>query len=119
MTYNSRLAQELGLWAEEQGRGHAFHMAAFQAYFSAGKNLADSTVLLEQARDCNLPVDEAEAVLASRSHRQQVDDDWQLARTLGITAVPTFILGNSRLVGAQSYQGLAALALQHSVARRN
>ena len=26
-TYNSRLAQELGKWAEQEGRGEAFHMA--------------------------------------------------------------------------------------------
>ena len=34
-TYNSRLAQELGIWAESKDRGDAFHMAVFKAYFVA------------------------------------------------------------------------------------
>lgn len=36
MTYNSRLAQELGKWTMTQGKGDAFHHAAFKAYFADG-----------------------------------------------------------------------------------
>ena len=39
-TYNSRLAQELGLWAESKNKGDEFHAAAFRAYFVDGKNIA-------------------------------------------------------------------------------
>ena len=39
-TYNSRLAQELGLWAETMNKGEEFHLAAFKAYFVDGKNIA-------------------------------------------------------------------------------
>jgi len=38
-TYNSRSAQELGLWVEAKGRGEQFHKAAFAAYFVEGKNI--------------------------------------------------------------------------------
>ncbi len=48
-TYNSRLAQELGLWAQSKGQGEAFHMAAFEAYFVDGKNLAQRDVLVDLA----------------------------------------------------------------------
>lgn len=117
-TYNSRLAQELGLWATERGRGHAFHLAAFAAYFAKGKNLARQSVLIELAEHVGLPADEAETVLTSRSWRQRVDQDWQLAQQLHVTAVPTFILADSVLVGAQSSTTLAHLMLQHGIARR-
>jgi predicted DsbA family dithiol-disulfide isomerase len=40
MTYNSRLAQELGKWVETRGKGDQYHDAVFQAYFVDGKNLA-------------------------------------------------------------------------------
>lgn len=40
MTYNSRIAQEIGLWAETKGHGHKFHMEAFAAYFADGRNIA-------------------------------------------------------------------------------
>jgi len=117
-TYNSRLAQELGLWAESCGRGSAFHMAAFTAYFAEGKNLAQQTVLLELAEQAGLSAARAEEVLATRSWREPVDRDWQLARQLQITAVPTFVMAGSHLVGAQSYATLAGLMLQHGVARK-
>jgi len=118
-TYNSRLAQELGLWAAEKGHGHSFHMAAFHAYFAEGKNLAQQAVLLNLAKSAGLSPDEARTVLTSRSFRTRVDSDWQEAYRLQITAVPTFILGGSRLVGAQSYAALAGLMLQHGVGKRD
>ena len=39
-TCNSRRAQELGKWAEEQGRGEAYHRAVYHAYFVEGRNIA-------------------------------------------------------------------------------
>jgi predicted DsbA family dithiol-disulfide isomerase len=39
-TYNSRRAQELGKWAESQGKGDAFHRAVYHAYFVEGVNFA-------------------------------------------------------------------------------
>ncbi|NNE86121.1 MAG: hypothetical protein HKN28_19325, partial [Alphaproteobacteria bacterium] len=46
-TYNSRLAQELGAWAETQPGGEAIHDALYTAYFVDGKNVGDTDVLLE------------------------------------------------------------------------
>jgi predicted DsbA family dithiol-disulfide isomerase len=114
-TYNSRLAQELGLWAEDKGYGHVFHMAAFRAYFAEGRNLAHLPVLIELAEHSGLPRAEAEEVLVKRSYKAAVDKDWQYSRQLQITAVPTFIIQSSRLVGAQSYATLQGLMLQHGV----
>lgn len=114
MTYNSRLAQELGLWADSKGRGHAFHMAAFRAYFAHGHNLAREDVLLTLVHDAGLCRSEAQTILADRSWAARVDSDWQYARDMGITAVPTFVCGSGRLIGAQSYDSLAALVTGHS-----
>lgn len=108
-TYNSRLAQELGFWAEDCGRGKEFHRAAFAAYFEKGKNLAKLPVLLELVLESGLPEQEAEKVVQHRSYRDKVDRDWEYARFHGITAVPTFLLGRHRLVGAQKYETLAEL----------
>ena len=43
-TYNSRLAQELGAWAETQPGGEAIHDALFKAYFVDGENIGDVDV---------------------------------------------------------------------------
>lgn len=109
MTYNSRLAQELGLWAETQGRGRAFHGLAFQAYFADGKNLAQKAVLLELAQKAGLSVVEAGNVVDKRLFQAAVDADWERSRQLGITAVPTFLADGKKVVGAQPYEVLLRL----------
>ena len=110
-TYNSRLAQELGLWAEDKDRGEQFHQAAFESYFVNGENLADLKVLLGLANHVDLPEDEAESVLETRSYAAKVDDHWKEAYELGINAVPTFLMGFNRVVGAQSYEALSDLVM--------
>ncbi len=108
-TYNSRLAQELGLWAEDQGLGTSFHMAAFRAYFVDGLNLAKHSVLLELVRQVGLQVTDAETVLTDKTYASKVDKDWEDSRFMGITAVPTFVMGQHKLVGAQSLESLSEL----------
>lgn len=110
MTYNSRKAQELGKWAEEQGRGEEFHLAAFRAYFAQGLNLYDEDVLREVSRQADLQPDKALAALRSGAYVQAVDADWSYSRERGIRAVPTFSLEGRSLVGAQPYESLAGLA---------
>jgi len=106
MTYNSRLAQELGKWAESQGKGEEFHHQAFRAYFADGKNIAELPVLIQLAVSAGLPGKEAERVVRDRPFREAVDADWSRSRRMGVTAVPTFVLDNQRLVGAQPYKDL-------------
>ena len=108
-TYNSRLAQELGKWAEEEGPEDAFHMAMFQAYFVDGKNLAKTDILVEIVERLSMDGKAARRVLEERTFKDAVDRDWQLAYARGITAVPTFLANGMRLVGAQSYEALERL----------
>jgi predicted DsbA family dithiol-disulfide isomerase len=117
-TYNSRLAQELGLWAEDQGKGEPFHMEAFRAYFAGGLNLAKLPVLLELARNVGLPEEEAERILTNRAYKDKVDRDWADSRLKSIKAVPTFIMGQHKLIGAQSYEALAELVTHYGVIER-
>jgi len=117
-TYNSRLAQELGLWAVEKGRGDAFHQAAFSAYFAQGLNLAEDQVLYDLVNTAGLPRNEAEEILAQRSYSSKVDKDWEDARLQGITAVPTFVMNGYTLVGAQSYGNICRWVEPLGVVRR-
>jgi predicted DsbA family dithiol-disulfide isomerase len=108
-TYNSRLAQELGKWAEQEGRGDAFHMAMFKAYFVDGINLAKIDLLVEIAEALSLDGKAARRVLEERIFKDAVNQDWQQAYERGITAVPTFMVNGMRLVGAQPYEALEKL----------
>ena len=108
-TYNSRLAQELGKWADTQPQGEAFHDAMFTAFFVSGMNIGDVDVLRDIAASVGLPADGVTAVLEERVFSPQIDADWAKSRQLGVTGVPTFVAGGYGVVGAQSYETLAAL----------
>ena len=95
-TYNSRLAQELGKWAECQGVGSLFHKAVYRAYFVDGINIALIDELIQIAESVGLSADEARTVLVTRSYAASVDADWKRAREMRITAVPTHLCGGKR-----------------------
>jgi predicted DsbA family dithiol-disulfide isomerase len=118
MTYNSRLAQELGKWAESRGKGREFHSAVFRAYFAHGRNIGERSILLDLAVSIGLSGDEAEEVLTHRTHKDDVDRDWSRSRDMGVTAVPTFLLRGRRMVGAQPYQALAQFIRDAGVMKR-
>lgn len=108
-TYNSRLAQELGKWADEQTGGGAIHHALFTAYFVDTRNIGEPEVLLDIAQSVGLSRTAAQDVLEQRTFRQAVDEDWARSGRYGITGVPTFVAGGYAVVGAQPYATLAAL----------
>ncbi len=112
MTYNSRLAQELGKWAEGKPNGDRIHEALFRAYFVDNINIAKLEVLLKLVEQVGLPVDEAREVLASRLFKDDVDADWKRCYQLGVTGVPTFLIDGSVAVGAQPYEVLEKLVKQ-------
>ena len=118
MTYNSRLAQELGKWAEQMGKGDAFHDAVFRAYFADGRNIADVNILADVAASVGLNAKEASAILSARTFKEAVDTDWTRAYQSGVTAVPTFLMNGQTLVGAQPFSALENFMLQSNVIRR-
>jgi predicted DsbA family dithiol-disulfide isomerase len=108
-TYNSRLAQELGKWAESQGRGDEFHDGVFRTYFVDGSNIAKIPVLVDLAESVGLSGEEAQRVLEARAFKEAVDLDWSRAHAMGVTAVPTFVVDRRAVVGAQPYEALEQL----------
>ena len=108
--YNSRLAQEMGAWAESTEQGELFHDIMFQAYFFDGKNIADTDVLLDLAERAHLDRYEARRVIVERLYREIVDEEWALSRKMGIRMAPTFIMTDLRVEGMQPYEVMKALA---------
>jgi len=109
MTYNSRLAQELGAWADSQPGGEAIHDALFRAYFVDARNIGDPDVLVEIAASVGLPAAQAREVLDKRTHKAAIDADWEKSHQYGVTGVPTFVIGTNGIVGAQPYEALEEL----------
>jgi predicted DsbA family dithiol-disulfide isomerase len=109
MTYNSRIAQEVGKWADTQPGGEAIHDAMFRAYFVETRNIGDPAVILEIVKQAGLSVEGAREVIERRTFKDAVDEDWALSRQLGVTGVPTFVAGRYGVVGAQPYETLERL----------
>ena len=112
MTFNSRLAQEIGAWADTQPGGEAIHDAIFRAYFVDGKNIGDKDVLAELAESVGLSKQAALEVLEKRTFKDAVDADWAKSRQYGVTGVPTFVAEKRGVVGAQPYEALVELVKQ-------
>lgn len=106
MTYNSRLAQELGKWGDTQPGGERLHDVLFRAYFVDNRNIGDVDTLVELAGGAGLDANEAREVLAERTFSDAVDDDWRRAQELGLTGVPTFVHDDLCVVGCQPYEVL-------------
>ena len=105
-TYNSRLAQELGKWADTQDGGAAIHNNLYRAYFVDGINISSIYELVRVAAATGLDAKKARTVLEQREFQQQVDQDWQRSREVGVTGVPTFYSNDLVVVGCQPYETL-------------
>jgi len=114
-TYNSRLAQELGIWAETQSGGSKFHDAMFRAYFVDSRNISLPEELVAIAESVGLDGKEAARVMNTREFSDAVDADWKRSAEVGVSGVPTFVAGGFGVVGAQPYEVLEQL-VQHVLA---
>lgn len=74
----------------------------FAAQFTEGRSLFDAGSLVELTEEAGLDGSAAAAVLAEGSYAQEVQDDIELARQIGITGVPFFVFDRRLAVsGAQ------------------
>jgi len=117
--YNSRLAQELGKWAESKGKGYEFHKAVFRAYFEKEQHINEVHVLVNVAESVNLNGKDAQKIIRDRTYREVIDSDWKRSYELSITEVPTFLCNHEILVGAQPYETLRDFLLPNKVETRN
>src|SRR5260370_14038045 len=90
-TYNSRLAQELGKWADTQPGGEALHDALYRAYFVEARNIGDPELLVELPQSVCLPAEAAREVLEGRRFMDAVDAGGAKSHRYGVTVVPTFV----------------------------
>ena len=118
-TYNSRLAQELGKWADTKPGGAAIHDAFYRAYFVGAKNIGDTEAMIDVVSSVGLDTQEARDVLKERRFKDAIDADWAKSRHLGVTAVPTFVAGGYGVVGAQPYEVLVQLVEKAGARRRD
>ena len=113
-TYNSRLAQELSKWGERFPESSLLNQKIFEAYFVDGQNLANQNLLVKLAGEAGLSTQEATKVLENRVFKEAVDIDWMRSRQIGISGVPTFVIGQYGISGAHSYEILERFVVKNT-----
>jgi predicted DsbA family dithiol-disulfide isomerase len=106
---STRDAHRLLHLAKARGRQAELAERLHRAYFTEHGSVFDAASLADLAADADLDRAEAQAVLAGDEYARDVDADEQMARSLGATGVPFFVIGRRYAVsGAQPPEVLAA-----------
>lgn len=96
--YNTFDAHRLLHWAESQGKQTALKLALFDLYFQQSGNPSDHDQLLNVAEKVGLDREAASSVLASEEFANEVRNEQQHYRQMGISSVPAFIINNKYLI---------------------
>jgi predicted DsbA family dithiol-disulfide isomerase len=106
---NTRDAHRLLHLAKARGRQAELAERLHRAYFTEQASVFDAASLADLAAGAGLDLAEAQAVLAGDGYASDVDADEQMARSLGVTGVPFFVIDRRYAVsGAQPPEVLAA-----------
>lgn len=81
-------------FARAAGQGGAMKERLMKAYFTDGEMVGDRETLARLAGEVGLDRDQAAAVLATDRFAAEVREDEELARDLGISGVPFFVIGS-------------------------
>jgi predicted DsbA family dithiol-disulfide isomerase len=87
-------------FAKDQGKGDEYNGVVFRAFFQQSRDIGRIDVLADIAKEVGLESGQFRAALEQGTYRDRVQ---QLLRTayeqVGVTAVPTMIIGRQRLEG--------------------
>ena len=100
---NSRLALYLSEFARKNGKFEVFHRLVFDSYWKDGKDIGDQAFLLDLAETIGLNRDEVLNYISSEEPKSELTKSLKDLRQYGINGVPTFIIGDKVVVGAQPY----------------
>ena len=103
VTGNTLDAHQLVHLARESGRQDAMIERLYRAYFSEVRSVFDQESLVELGHDVGLERDTSRAALGEGRYASAVRDDIEMARRIGITGVPFFVIdGRYGISGAQA-----------------
>ncbi|GLR53340.1 DsbA family oxidoreductase [Shinella yambaruensis] len=124
---NTLDAHRLLRWAMIEGPEvqNRVAVALFKAYFEEGRNVGDRTVLLDIAEACGMDRAVVTALFSAGADVDSVKEEIGMARDMGVTGVPCFIIDNKYAVmGAQSvdvltnaFREIAALKAQERIGK--
>lgn len=96
-------ALEATEYAQRHGKFMEFHQAAYQSFWSDGKDLGDLEVIIGIADGVGLDSADLVRHLEERKLSSVVMGQYQEALKYGIRGIPTFLVGNLLFTGAHPY----------------
>ena len=109
------LAFEGYQFALEQDKGAEYTHRVLTAFFQEGQDIGDPAVLTRLAGEVGLTETEFAEALRLRTYKQAHEQERKRAHEVGVTSVPTFVIGRRVLVGLQD-QGALELAIEAELA---
>jgi predicted DsbA family dithiol-disulfide isomerase len=99
-TTNSHKALLLAEAARDLGTGifEEINERLFRAYFSEGKNIGDPAVLRDIAQAAGVPGETIDRAWSLPPYEERLKRQHETASGIGVTAIPTFIIGNRWIV---------------------
>lgn len=107
---NTRAALALAEHARDGGRLHEARRALMDAFWRRGEDLEDRAVLAGCAAEAGLDPARALLALDDPGLVARVDAMGRDAARAGVTGIPTFVMGEQRVVGCHPYPVIAAAA---------
>ena len=99
---NSQKAHQLIQFAKSKKLGNEAEERLFKAFFTEGKNIADTEILVQLGKDFGLDESEIKANLEDEKFKYEIAQDIQEAQNIGVTGVPFFVFDRKYAVsGAQ------------------
>jgi predicted DsbA family dithiol-disulfide isomerase len=121
-TTSSHRALLLAEAAKEEGADvfYRLHRRLFTAYFTEGRNIGDTAVLVELAAECGVAAGTVERAWREEHYEQQLQRYLAGAHELQVRATPTIFFGReNRLNGALPFEAFLRMARAGSVAQHN
>ena len=104
---NTRRALAIAELARDQGKLEPWRQVAMDAHWTRGINLEADADLRALALEAGLDPDAAIAAADDPKYLSRIDRRRAEAEDLGVTGIPTFVIGNRGVVGCQPYEVLA------------
>ena len=101
---NSQLALYISEFARKKGKFDEFHKLVLDSYWKEGKDIGNQDILLSIAESIGFDGSEILEYIKSGEPFEMLKDSLKELRKYGINGVPTFIIGDRIVVGAQPYE---------------
>jgi predicted DsbA family dithiol-disulfide isomerase len=96
-TPNTFNAHRLIWLAQKEGAQGAVVESLFRAYFTEGRDVGDTSVLIDIAKEAGIAEERARAFLESAEGTDEVRHEMQTGMASGISSVPTFLFDGEAL----------------------